>query len=232
MFSLKETSTYLEHKESEAKEKVLSFTENVKGLFKSSRKTEFIVILFLALTNGLSYLFCIVGQEYMRTQGGLSESQVNTLVLITASLILAGYITSGITGDKIGRKFVLYFWSILYPIFVIILVTLVMAGMGTSIIAWIFFGLIYAAWWGLIGAIRIVTVEIVPTNKRGTAGGLRGFISALGITSGLLFGGIIVFFLGLGMAFIIFSIPLFINIPLIYKFIKETKGVDLASIKG
>ena len=232
LFSLKETSTYLEHKESEAKEKVLSFTENVKGLFKSSRKTEFIVILFLALTNGLSYLFCIVGQEYMRTQGGLSESQVNTLVLITASLILAGYITSGITGDKIGRKFVLYFWSILYPIFVIILVTLVMAGMGTSIIAWIFFGLIYAAWWGLIGAIRIVTVEIVPTNKRGTAGGLRGFISALGITSGLLFGGIIVFFLGLGMAFIIFSIPLFINIPLIYKFIKETKGVDLASIKG
>ena len=232
LFTLKETSTYLEHKELDKKEKAPSFTENVKALFKSSRKNEYIVILFLALTNGLSYLFCIVGQEYMRTQGGLSESQVNTMILITASLILAGYITSGITGDKIGRKFVLYFWSLLYPIFVIILVTLVMAGMGTNIITWIFFGLIYSAWWGLIGGIRIVTVEIVPTDKRGTAGGLRGFISALGITSGLLLGGIVVFFLGLGMAFILFSIPLFINIPLIYKYIKETKGVDLKSIKG
>ncbi len=232
LFTLKETSTYKEHKESGEKVETPSFTENVKALFKSSRRTEYIVVLFLALTNGLSYLFCIVGQEYLRTQGGVSESQVNTAVLITATMILSAYIVSGITGDKIGRKFVLYFWSILLPIFVIIVVMLVNIGMGTSIITWIFFGLVYGAWWGLIGGIRIVTVEIVPTDKRGTAGGLRGFISALGITSGLLLGGIVVLFLGLGMAFILFSIPLFINVPLVYKYIKETKGVDLTSIKA
>jgi MFS family permease len=168
----------------------------------------------------------------MRTQGGLKETQVNTLVLISAALILAGYITTGITGDKIGRKFVLYLWSILYPIFVIILVVLVTGGLGTSPITWLFFGLIYSAWWGLIGGIRIVTVEIVPTDKRGTAGGLRGFISAAGITSGLLLGGFLTLAFGYGVAFIIFSIPLFINIPLIYKYIKETKGIDLTSIKG
>jgi MFS family permease len=233
-FTLKETSTFLDDKKAriQAAKAKPSFKENVSSLFKSSRRTEYIVILFLALTNGWSYLFCIVGQEYMRTQGGLKETQVNTLVLISAALILAGYITTGITGDKIGRKFVLYLWSILYPIFVIILVVLVTGGLGTSPITWLFFGLIYSAWWGLIGGIRIVTVEIVPTDKRGTAGGLRGFISAAGITSGLLLGGFLTLAFGYGVAFIIFSIPLFINIPLIYKYIKETKGIDLTSIKG
>lgn len=231
ILTFKETSTYLERKESGGEEVKPAFKENVSSLFKSSRRTEYVVILFLALTNGLSYLFCIVGQEYMRTQGGLAENQVNTVVLITASLILAGYIFSGITGDKIGRKFLLYVWSTLYPILIIIIVLLVTAGLGTNILTWIIFGLIYSAWWGLIGAIRIMTVEIVPTEKRGTAGGLRGMISALGITSGLLVGGVVVFYFGLGMAFIVFAIPLFINIPLIYKFLKETKGIDLTTIK-
>jgi MFS family permease len=231
ILTFKETSTYLERKGSGVEEVKPAFKENVSSLFKSSRRTEYVIILVLALTNGLSYLFCIVGQEYMRTQGGLAENQLNTVVLITASLILAGYIFSGITGDKIGRKFLLYIWSTLYPILVIIIVLLVTAGLATSILTWIIFGLIYSAWWGLIGAIRIMTVEIVPTEKRGTAGGLRGMISALGITSGLLVGGVVVFYFGLGMAFIVFAIPLFINIPLIYKFLKETKGVDLTTIK-
>jgi MFS family permease len=111
------------------------------------------------------------------------------------------------------------------------MVFLTTAGLGGNIITWIIIGLIYSAWWGLLGGIRIVTVEIVPTEKRGTAGGLRGFISALGITSGLILGGVVTFYFGLGIAFIIFSIPLFINIPLIYKFLKETKGMDLSIIK-
>ena len=231
ILTFKETSTYLERKESRGEEVKPAFKENVSSLFKSSRRTEYVVILFLALTNGLSYLFCIVSQEYMRTQGGLSENQINTVVLLIVLLVLAGYIFSGITGDKIGRKFLLYVWSTIYPILIIIMVFLTTAGLGGNIITWIIIGLIYSAWWGLLGGIRIVTVEIVPTEKRGTAGGLRGFISALGITSGLILGGVVTFYFGLGIAFIIFSIPLFINIPLIYKFLKETKGMDLSTIK-
>ncbi|MHA1488242.1 MAG: hypothetical protein ACTSRI_01140 [Promethearchaeota archaeon] len=87
------------------------------------------------------------------------------------------------------------------------------------------------SWWGLIGAIRIVSVEILPTDKRGTGSGLKSVFSAFGITSGLLLNSSIIVNFGLGIAFIVFCLPLLINLPLVYKYLKETKGADLTKLK-
>jgi MFS family permease len=117
------------------------------------------------------------------------------------------------------------------PVFVIISVILVTIGLGSSIITWIFVGLGVSAIWGSLGAVRIISVEIVPTEKRGTAAGLRSILTATGTTAGLLLSSIVILFFGLGIAFIVFTLPLLINIPLAKKYIRETKGTDLTAVK-
>ncbi len=53
----------------------------------------------------------------------------------------------------------------------------------------------------------------------------------LGSTIGLLLSSILILFLGLGISFIIIIQPMFIIIPIVYFFLKETKGVELSKIK-
>jgi MFS family permease len=78
---------------------------------------------------------------------------------------------------------------------------------------------------------RLVIVEITPTEARGTGTGLRSLAFSIGITIGLFLGSIITYNFGLAWTFIIFSIlPLFINIPLNYFLLKETKDVDLQNL--
>ena len=98
-------------------------------------------------------------------------------------------------------------------------------------ITFLFIGLGVSAIWGSLGAVRIISVEIVPTDKRGTSAGLRSLFTATGTVAGLLLSSIVILFFGLGVAFIVFTVPLFINIPLTYKYIRETKGTDLTAIK-
>ena len=231
IFAVKETTVFKESKESKAIEEKPGFMENVRDIFKSSRRTEMTVLLLITFIGGLSYLFQTMAMAYLAEQGGLTDAEINRVLIFVFLMILAGYAFSALTGDKLGRKFLLYFWSAAMPVFVIIVVILVDMGQASSMLTYIFVGLGVSAIWGSLGAVRIISVEIVPTDKRGTSAGLRSLLTASGTVAGLLLGSIVILFFGLGIAFIVFTLPLLINIPLTYKFIKETKGTDLSAIK-
>ena len=85
----------------------------------------------------------------------------------------------------------------------------------------------------IIGVIRIVTIEILPTERRGTGSGVKSLVSAIGITMGLLIGSVVISISAdtLELAFIVLSVPCLINVPLVIKYIQETKDVHLAKIK-
>jgi MFS family permease len=232
IFAVKETSIFIENKQNKGKDVKPGFKENVVEIFKSSSRKQMSVLLVITFIGGLSYLFQTMAMAYLAEQGGLSDSQITHVLLVVFAMILAGYAFSALTGDRFGRKFLLYFWSLAMPIFVIAVVVLVSIGQAASIITWLFVGLSVSAIWGSLGAVRIISVEIVPTEKRGTSAGLRSLLTATGTTAGLLLSSIVIFFFGLGVAFIVFTLPLLINIPLTYKYIQETKGVDLRVIKA
>ena len=71
----------------------------------------------------------------------------------------------------------------------------------------------------------------IPTEARGTGNGLKSLIAAIGITSGLLLSSIIILFYGLVVAFVFYSLIILIDLPLIYFYIKETKGIDLSEVQ-
>ncbi|TXT63687.1 MAG: hypothetical protein BAJALOKI3v1_330042 [Promethearchaeota archaeon] len=80
--------------------------------------------------------------------------------------------------------------------------------------------------------IRIIIQELVPTDKRGTGLGIRSLATSLGTTGGFILGFVFtIVFKDLGISFIILSAPLLINIILIPKFVKETKGTDLSEVE-
>lgn len=78
---------------------------------------------------------------------------------------------------------------------------------------------------------RIVAIELMPTDRRGTGMGVRSLIGSVGITTGLLISSVIVLEIGLGLTFIIFVLGNFAIIPLGFLYVKETKGVNLKDIK-
>ena len=90
--------------------------------------------------------------------------------------------------------------------------------------------LIVLSYFGLWVLLSIITIELVPTEARGTGNGLKGLFGSIGATTGLILTSIISYFFSLAVAFLLFSFLLLINLPFIYKYIIETKGADLSTI--
>ncbi|GAH72427.1 unnamed protein product [marine sediment metagenome] len=144
---------------------------------------------------------------------------------------MIAYLINGFLADRIGRKPLLYLWSCLLPISVFIWVFGALSSQSAFLIVFIGYAISHISFWGLWGVIRLITLELVPTDKRGTGLGFRSLIGAFGTTIGLLLSSLAILVFGLGATFIIFVIVNLGIIPLGFFFIKETKGVDLAEIK-
>lgn len=234
-FTFKETSKFKEMKENRAlKEKGSnSLKESVKLLFKSVHRKELIVILIISLINNINYVFFSLMESFFVTSSNLSESDINIAILIISASVILGYLITGIIADKYGRKPLFYVYSIVQPIAIVIAVLTVylsLSSANTLILISLSAGLAYICSQGLTVVIRIVTLEIVPTDARGTGSGLKSLIAAIGMTVGLLLSSLSIYYFGLGTTFILLSLPLLINIPLIYFYLKETKGIDLSEI--
>ena len=80
-------------------------------------------------------------------------------------------------------------------------------------------------------SVRLITIEMLPTDRRGTGIGFRSLIGGIGGTIGLLLSAVVILFVGLGTTFIIFVMAHLFVIPIAYFFLKETKGVELSEIK-
>ncbi len=230
-FTFKETSKYLEIKEDNSllTQKPKTFKENIKKIFKSSRRKEFIVILIISLIIGLNNLFILVGEDFL--SDNFTKEDVDTVVWVMGIASIIGYFITGVTADRIGRKPLIYLYSILFPISILIIVLGANFSEGALTMVMIGAGLANLSYWGLRILISIMALEIIPTQSRGTGAGLKTLISSVGITTGLILSSIITFSQGLALSFFIFSL-LFIGVFfLVLIFLKETKGVNLSDIK-
>jgi MFS family permease len=231
-FSLKETIKFRELESGDSTEEHISITfrENLKKIFQSARRKEFIVILVISFLSGLNYIFISLGESFISNSPNLNQNDINIVVLVLSQSIILGYIITGVVADKYGRKPLLYIYSFLLPVAIFIAVFGSYSQEYALIFVCIGAGLANVCYWGLSVIVRLVTIEIVPTESRGTGSGMKSLVGAFGITSGLLISSFIILNYGLGFSFIFFSLLLLINLPLTYTFLKETKGVNLSKV--
>ncbi len=235
LFTFKETSKYKEMKEKKQLENIEErsnlLKQNLKILFIHERKKELVSVLLITFFTGLNYIFITLGESFISSSPNLDQNDINIVVLVMSISVVFGYLITGVVADKYGRKPLFYAYSILLPISIILVIVGSLLEANALIIVCLGAGLANISYWGLGVVIRLVIIEISPTNARGTSGGLKGLINAAGITLGLLISSLITLYFGLAFSFLVMSLLIFINVPLVYFFIKETKGIDLSIIK-
>ncbi|MFX0188602.1 MAG: MFS transporter [Candidatus Hodarchaeota archaeon] len=231
--TIKETSKFQEVKENRpsTKERTNVMKKNLKTIFRSDRRIAYIIILITVFIWALNYIFLTLGELFIAQSPNLREGDINIVVTIMSLAVVVGFAVTAVLADKIGRKPLLFIYCSLFFIGSLLVINgvrtpgiaLILVCLGTS--------LMNIAFWGLWVLISIITIELIPTDSRGTGTGLKGIISAIGSTLGLILAGIITYFYSLDVAFLLFAILLLIPMPLIYKFVIETKGIDLGEIK-
>ena len=231
LLTLKETQKYEIMNENTSKIEKSSFREDVKALFQIENRKPFIAILLITFIFGLATLWKGLGEKFLFDAGTLTQSQISIALMLTVPAVLIAYGSNGFLADKIGRKPLLFLWTCVVPIGTIILVIGINDPNNAFIFTIIGVALLNVGFWGLFTLSRLVTIEMLPTDKRGTGTGLRALFFAVGTTIGLLIGAVFILFLGLGIVFFIFSLAMFIILPLIYFSLTETKGVELSEIK-
>ncbi|MFW9972985.1 MAG: MFS transporter [Candidatus Odinarchaeota archaeon] len=230
-FTFKESSKYLEIKQNEflIEERHKMFKKNLQTIFKSTRKKEFLTILIISLIIGLNNLFILVGEDFL--SDSFSTEDVDIIIWVMGIASIIGYLLTGVTADKVGRKPLCYIYSILFPISILMIILGVNLTTGALIIVMIGAGLANMSFWGLRIIISIMVLEIVPTQTRGTGVGLKSLTNSAGVTVGLILSSIITFSQGLAMSFLVFSLLFLVIFFLVFTFLKETKGVNLSDIE-
>ena len=229
-FTLKETSKYQLIKEGRKVES-RSFKEDLKSIFKIENRKYYTWLLFIVFLGGASSIYMGLFEKYMDDVGTLTQTQVSIIFILTVFMVIIAYVVNGFLADRIGRKPLFYLWSCLSPISVIIWVIGARSSQNTFPIVLLGFSLTHIAYWGSLGIIRLITIELLPTDRRGTGIGFRSLIGSIGGTIGLVLSSVVILFLDLGPTFIIFVSLKFAVIPLAYFYLKETKGVELTEIK-
>ncbi len=232
MLGIKETSKFKELKEFRKSDDFVKQSPflNLKKPFDKQYRRQFIPILIMAFISGLNYIFIQMGESFLANNVNLEEGDVNIVVTIMSVSAICGYLITGVFVDKVGRKPLFYIYTILTPIAIFIVIIGVQSPDLALIAACIGAGLATITFYGLGIVNRLVSIEILPTDIRGTGTGWRSIISAIGITCGLLLNSVLNLIFGLGISFLIISLLLLINIPIIYRYIKETKGIELETV--
>ena len=233
LLTLKEPKKYLEMKENKVKEEksTRSLINDVKSLFLISNRNGYIAILISGFIISLNIVFGALLEQFLTTSPYISDDDATLIILIISLATFIGYLFTGIVADKYGRKRLFYCYALLYPISVIFVVIGSNLEVGAIIIVSISAGFAYISGQCSTVLIRIVSLEIVPTEMRGLGTGVKSLISAFGATLGTLLATIPTLYFGLGTTFILFSLLFLIIIPLVYLYLKETKGIDLGSVE-
>ncbi len=229
-FTLKETKRYEMMKESSSIES-RSFKEDIRSIFKTESRKSYTFLLLIVFLRGISGIYLGLFEKYMSDVGTLTQDQVTMVFFLVIFAVIIAYSINGFLADRIGRKPLLYLWSFIAPISVLIWVFGAHNTENAFYIVLLGYSLTHISTWGAIGIIRLTTIEMLPTDRRGTGIGFRSLIGGIGGTVGLLLSGVIILFVGLGTTFIIFVMGHFIVIPIAYFFLKETKGVELSEVK-
>ncbi|MHA1805247.1 MAG: MFS transporter [Promethearchaeota archaeon] len=231
VFTIRESSRYQMIKVDRSKAIKRSFTEDLKSIFQTEQRRSYLALLLIATIRGASSIYMGLFEKYIADVGTISQSSVTLIFFMTVFTVLIAYAINGILADRVGRKPILCLWCFLAPFSVITWVFGAQNPEHAFIIVFIGYAISHITYWGSLGMIRLINIELIPTDRRGTGVGFRNLIGAIGGTVGLLLSSIVILFLGLGMTFVIFILGYFIIIPITYVYIKETKGVELATIK-
>ncbi|GAB4332060.1 MAG: MFS transporter [Promethearchaeota archaeon] len=205
---------------------------NLRKLASSKQFRQLAVVCFMSLTLGLNYLLLQLGESYASTTIGLSDRQVNAAISVVAVAVVGTYAVVGILSDGIGRRPLAYAFSAVLPLGCLFMYLASGAASPTGAFSLVVAGicLAYVGHNGLQVLFRIVTSELAPTEVRGTAGGLRGFVQSVGMTLGFFTGGALVSRLGLGLTFVVLGLPTLANLVLLAK-VGETRGADLSRVE-
>lgn len=231
MLTLKETSKFQLMKEDPSKIEKRTFKEDVKAIFKTDQRKAYIALLFMSLIFGAATIWRNLFEKYITDVGTLTQAQISIIFIWTVVAVLIAFLINGLMADRIGRKPLVYLWSCLLPVGVLTWVIGAHDPQNAFIIVQIGFALMHVCFWGLLTILSLITIETLPTDRRASGVGLRWLFFAIGTTLGLLLSSIFILFLGLGIAFIIFILTMYMIAPLAYLYMKETKGVELSEIK-
>ncbi len=217
-------------KEDQSKIKKRSFKEDIKAIFQTENRKTYFALSLMTFVFGAATIWRNLFEKYITDIGNITQAQITIIFLWTVFAILIAYLINGFLADRIGRKPLMYIWSGLMPVGTFIWVIGANDPQNAFIIVQIGFALMHLCFWGLLGILSLITVEIIPTDRRGAGLGFIWLMFAIGATVGLLLSSIFIFFVGLGISFMIFMSLMFILLPVGLK-VKETKGVDLTEIK-
>lgn len=235
LFTLRDTKIYMEMKESDGdmgreEKKKVSFRENFKLMMGSANKKQLIVLLVMSFIMGINSTFRNLVEQLFSSNPSLDQSQVNIALIIASISVTFAFIIMGTLADKLGRIPLLYAFAILIPIARFIVVIGSVYSQSAFILSIVGGGLSEIGYWGEWVLISMVILEIIPTETRGTGSGLKSFFAGIGVTLGFFLSSLITFFISLEATFVILSFLLFINVFLIYKYLRETKNIDLKNI--
>ena len=232
VFTLRETKIYKEMKESDRKEekKKVSFRENVKLVMSSTNKKQFIGLMIMSFIMGINAIFRNLVEQLLSSNPYLDQDQVNLVLIIASISVIFAFIIMGVLADKIGRIPLLYAFAILVPIARSILILGIVYPQGAFLLSIVGGGLSEIGYWGEWILISMVILELIPTERRGTGSGLKSLFAGIGITIGFFLSSLITFLINLEAAFVILSLLIVINIFLIYKYLRETKNIDLKNV--
>jgi len=200
-----------------------NFSKFIKPFSQKYRKS-FIPILVMSFLQGLNYTFIQLGEAFISDH--LSGEQINWVVTAMGLAAIVGYLLTGLLSDKFGRKPMLVIYSILLPS------SIALSVFGaTSDFAFIALligaSLASLTYWSLGVVNRLVSIEILPTDIRGTGTAIRSVITAIGTILGGFLNSWLIAKVTLGPSFFIVSLVLLVNVPLILFLIKETKSIEL-----
>ena len=202
-FTLKETSRYQMMKVS-GSVAPRSFKKDIGSIFKTESRKPYIFLLLIVFLRGISGIYLGLFEKYMSDVGTLTQDQITMVFFLVIFAVIIAYAINGFLADRIGRKPLLYLWSFIAPVSVLIWVFGAHNTENAFYIVLLGYSLTHISTWGAIGIIRLITIEMLPTDRRGTGIGFRSLIGGIGGTIGLLLSAIIILFVGLGTTFIIF----------------------------
>jgi MFS family permease len=231
VLTLKETSKYQLMKEDSLNIEKRSFKEDVKAIFKTEQRKSYIALVVMTFIFGAATIWRNLFEKYISDVGTLTQAQISIIFIWTVVAVLIAYLINGLLADRIGRKPLVYLWSCFLPVGVLTWALGAHDPQNAFIIVQIGFALMHVCFWGLLTILGLITIETLPTDRRGAGVGFRWLFFAIGTTVGLLFSSVFILFLGLGLAFIIFILTMYLLIPLTYFNLKETRGVELSEIK-
>ncbi|MFW9882074.1 MAG: hypothetical protein ACFFG0_54110 [Candidatus Thorarchaeota archaeon] len=118
-FTLKEMKKYQMMKVSGTIES-RSFKEDIGSIFKTDNRKPYTFLLVIVFLRGISRIYISLFEKYMSDVGILIQNHITIVFLLVIFAVIIAYAINDFLADRIGRKPLLYLWSAIAPITVLI----------------------------------------------------------------------------------------------------------------